>query len=352
MAVSRISLGIFAPFLLVVIAAITWSVAWFYIAGEADIRITQAIDEASGRGLTLECGGRDISGYPFRIEFRCTDPQLVIENDTGQVTIRAKLLLGIALAYNLDRIIVDLTGPTDIDTFELGGVRQNFSVATKTARTSFDFTDGRISAASFVATGLGVDIPTLGLLNSGETSEISADRAAFHFRPAEKRALDIAVTVDKYQLAGEMAQAWFEAPDLVGDKVDFLGQLTNSDLFWGSSFGNAVVVWQQEGGQLSIQRLTVDTPALDFEISGVATLNGSGDVQGNFTGVFGKLDRLIDELKQRGILNDDSAKLAAGAVGLLARPIKGSTKMQLPVSVTDGEVFIGPIKTLILPPLF
>jgi len=352
MARSRTKIGIFAPFLLVLVAAGTWSVAWYYIAQEAGVRIAEAIDEASGRGITLDCGDQEIGGYPFRIEFRCADPQLVIENASGQTTLRSQLLVGVALAYNLDQIIVELYGPTRIDTFELGGARQNFTIATNKARASFDFTGTQVSAASIVAENVEVAIPNLGLGNFAETSVVSADRAVFHLRQADQTAVDVAFTIDKYRLAGELALTWFEAPELVAGQVDFLGQLTDVDLGPVGSFADALFTWQGRGGELKIQSFKVDAPALDFEISGIARLDASGEVQGDFTGIFGKLDRLIDELKLRGVLNDDSAKLAAGAVGLLARPVEGSAKVQLPVNVTDGEVFIGPIKTLILPPLF
>jgi len=352
MARSRISFGIFVPFLLVLVAAATWSIAWYYIADEAEIRIAAAIDDASGRGVTLDCDDRVIGGYPFRIEFRCTGAQLIVEDDKGQITVRSQSLLGVALAYDLNQIIVELQGPTLIDTFKLGGVRQKFAIATKTARASFEFDGTDISAVSILATGVAADIPPLGLLNMSQVSRVAADRAILHARRAGDAALDVAFTVDKFQLVGELAQSWFEAPELVAEQMDFLGQFTQVDFAPADAGENAVIAWQGRGGQLKIQRLKVETPALDFEISGIGKLNTSGEVIGNFTGIFGKLDRLIEELKRRGVLNDDSATLAAGAVGLLARPVKGSTKMQLPVSVTDGEVYIGPIKSMVLPPLF
>ncbi|VAW12316.1 hypothetical protein MNBD_ALPHA09-725 [hydrothermal vent metagenome] len=352
MARSRIPLGFLTPLLLVAFAAGAWSVAWFYLSGEADKRIIAAIDEASGRGWTLDCEDRGIGGFPFRVEFRCAGAQLVIEDARGRTTIRSEALLGVALVYKLDSAIVEVTGPTRIDTFELGGLRRNYLVATDTARASFTSADGQIVAVSVEATRVTADIPSLGLLNSGEASRISADRAEFHVRQAENAALDVSITIDNSQLAGELAQSLFEATKLLAEKLDFLGQLTRTDAFRSASAAIDLAAWQGQGGELRIQRLKVDTRALDVEVSGVARIDAFGNAEGKFKGIFGKLDLLIDELKARGVLDDDSARFAAGAVGLLARPIKGTSRVQLPVNVSDGEVFLGPIKTMILPPLF
>lgn len=352
MARSRIPLGVLTPLLLVALAAGMWALAWVYLADEAEKRIAAAIEEASGRGWTLDCEDQTVGGFPFRVEFDCAEPQFVIEDARGRTTIKSRVLLGVALVYDLDSVIVEVTGPTTVDTFQLGGMRRSYGVATDTVRASFDFTEGRVGAVSVVATAVDADIPSLDLLNTGEGSLVSAARAAFHLRRADGAALDVSITIDDARLAGEVAESLFEAPELLAEQLDFLGQVTKTDAFGAVSPAIGLAAWQGQGGELHIQRLKIETPALDVEISGIGKLDASGNAEGKFKGTFGKLDRLIDELKARGVLDNDGARIAAGAIGLLARPIKGTSKVQLPVNVNAGEVFLGPLKTMILPPLF
>ena len=354
MARSRSSLGIFTPLMLILVAGLTWGAAWFFLANVAEDRIADTLKQASARGWTLSCGDQALGGFPFRIEFDCNAPQLAIETARSRVTVKSQQLKLVALVYNLDQGIAEVAGPTTIETFQLGGVRRTYSLRTDSARASVEFIEGDAIAVSAVLSKVNAEIPTLDLLNDGSTSTYVADRAAFHLRQAIAKTdvLDLALTLDNSRLAGELSGIFFEVPELTAKTVDFLGQMTKKNVLRSGSFTDNAVLWQAAGGEMQIQRFKIEAPALDVEVSGVGRLDNSGKAEGKFKGVFGKLKQLIKDLKSRGVLNDDGARLAAGAVGLLARPVKGSARVELPVSVTAGEVFLGPLRTMVLPPVF
>lgn len=352
MARSRRSLGILTPLLLLLSAGAAWSVAWVYLSQEADARITDALAKASEKGWTLSCGQRSIGGYPFRIEFDCGRPQLVSESANQRVTVNAERLLGVALIYNIKHVIVELDGPTNVSTFKLGGERQALEVETTSARASFELENDGLASVSFVTTGLRTLLPAFGFLNTTTGSGFSTERLGLHVRKAGASAHDLALKLDNSKLSGELSSALFESETLTAQTIDFVGQMSQSNALLHRSPAPGLAAWQAAGGEMKVQHLIVDAPALDIELSGVSTLDAGGRINGKFKGIFGKLNKLISDLKARGVLNDDGARLAAGAIGLLARPTKDGSKAELPVKISGGDVFLGPIKAMVLPALF
>ncbi|WP_069305400.1 DUF2125 domain-containing protein [Methylobrevis pamukkalensis] len=59
-----------------VIAA--WSGGWYWLSGEADRRIDVVLDDLAGRGTTVTCAGREITGWPFRLEVDCRNPVVTL----------------------------------------------------------------------------------------------------------------------------------------------------------------------------------------------------------------------------------------------------------------------------------
>ena len=352
MARSRRSLGILTPLFLLLSAAATWSFVWFYLSQEADARITEALATASEKGWTLTCGNRAIRGFPFRLEFDCGQPELVSETTSERLTVTAQRLLGVALIYNIKHVIVEVEGPTQVSTFKLGGERRALEVKTGSARASFELEDNGLAAVSFVATEALSQIPAFGLLHQSRGSAFATERAALHIRKIDATTHDIALKFDNTKLEGELSSALFESETLIAKTMDFVGQMKQSHALFHRSPAPGLAAWQAAGGEMHVRHLIVDAPALDIELSGVSTLDTWGRINGKFKGVFGKLNQLITDLKARGVLNDDGARLAAGAIGLLARPTKDGSKAELPVKISGGDVFLGPIKAMVLPALF
>jgi hypothetical protein len=58
---------------LVVVLAAAWSAFWFYAASKVDenVDVWRAREAAAGRNY--DCANRSVSGFPFRLEVRCSD---------------------------------------------------------------------------------------------------------------------------------------------------------------------------------------------------------------------------------------------------------------------------------------
>ena len=72
-------LGLYMPFAIVVIAALIYSGAWFWLRSEAGRQLDLAADRLRAQGYSLTWKTRTFGGYPFRLDapsgnFRSPDP--------------------------------------------------------------------------------------------------------------------------------------------------------------------------------------------------------------------------------------------------------------------------------------
>jgi hypothetical protein len=58
---------------IVVILAAAWSGGWFWLAGWADARATEALQELSNQGVDVDCRNRTVGGFPFALRISCAD---------------------------------------------------------------------------------------------------------------------------------------------------------------------------------------------------------------------------------------------------------------------------------------
>ena len=65
--------GLFIAPALLLIAAIVWSAFWFYAASQVDVRADAWRAQEAKTGRIYDCGSNSVSGFPFRLEVRCSD---------------------------------------------------------------------------------------------------------------------------------------------------------------------------------------------------------------------------------------------------------------------------------------
>ncbi|MET0445607.1 MAG: DUF2125 domain-containing protein, partial [Pseudorhodoplanes sp.] len=105
------------PILVVVLAA-AWSAFWFYAASKVDenVDVWRAREAAAGR--QYDCANRSVSGFPFRLEVRCSGVSVALQAQTAtqnvtQVPITAKLgeILVVAQIYTPRLLIAEFKAP-------------------------------------------------------------------------------------------------------------------------------------------------------------------------------------------------------------------------------------------------
>src|SRR4030095_10277381 len=66
-------LGLYAPFVLLLIAIVVWSGFWFWARGEARTRMDAAAADLRKAGDAVRWKDRTLGGYPFRMDVTLTE---------------------------------------------------------------------------------------------------------------------------------------------------------------------------------------------------------------------------------------------------------------------------------------
>src|SRR3984893_15691571 len=109
-----------APVLLL-IAAIAWSIFWFYAASQVDVNADAWRAQEAKSGRVYDCARRSVGGYPFRLEVRCDGASVSLQSQTAgqaatEAPIMAKLgeILVVAQVYDPKLLIAEFTAPATI----------------------------------------------------------------------------------------------------------------------------------------------------------------------------------------------------------------------------------------------
>jgi len=82
-------------FFLILIAAL-YAAGWFYVAGKVEQEVDRAVSRLGERGIRLDCGNRQVTGFPLNLSLTCDsiaydDPQRDVRAATGALDAGAHL---------------------------------------------------------------------------------------------------------------------------------------------------------------------------------------------------------------------------------------------------------------------
>ncbi|ACJ01428.1 DUF2125 domain-containing protein [Rhodospirillum centenum] len=108
--------------------------------------------------------------------------------------------------------------------------------------------------------------------------------------------------------------------------------------------------WSSAGGTVELDALTAIWGPLDLSVTATLALDGNLQPIGAGTLRTPEPDRLVDALAAAGDLRRNQAAIARATLGLLAAPgPDGRRTVQVPVTVQDGRLTVGPVPVLTLP---
>jgi hypothetical protein len=333
---------LFAPFVLLVLVAVAWTVAWFVIRD----RTTRGIDtwlaaEAAG-GRQWTCHDRNVGGYPFRILVTCgrlTAKRGPTEADVGT-------LAAVAQVYSPRHIIVEVGGPlraTDGRT-TLEGRWKLLDMSIRTSREGLQRASLVMRDGSF--TSAGPDGPP-----------VTTSSALFeaHLRPNPARAVTegavdlIMRSVDAVvpgldQLIGGQEPATIEAQVTVTQAAGVGSRPPIQE----------VETWRAAGGRIDLVLLALNKGARRIEAKGEFTLDDqrrpTGRIESATANVEGLLGRVVNGAG--GLMSLLGPRLQAQAKG--GAPTDPALKPLPPIRLADGRVYLGPLPTpgIVVPPLY
>jgi hypothetical protein len=343
---------LFAPFAALVVIAIVWTAAWFFIRDRAGEALDGWIAREAAAGRRWECPGRSIAGYPFRIEVAC--PRLSLQRADAALTTGP--LRSATLIYQPRHTIIEIEGPlraTDGHTIVEG--------AWQTLQASFRVGEGGFERASVVVNQPNIRI---GGLTPAEL-RMSARHFEAHLRPNPTQGAEAA-----YDLGANVAQAAVPLlDDFIGgqEPLDGAVQLTVTQLRDAPARPTKEELdrWREAGGRLRIASLSLAKGPRRLEASGELGLDALRRPVGHITAAAAGLADLV------GAFTGSRAPVAGGLIGELAgnllgqprrrsaeAPVQAGAQPALqalpPLRLDNGRVFFGPfaIPGLRLPPLY
>ncbi|MBW8882643.1 MAG: DUF2125 domain-containing protein [Asticcacaulis sp.] len=325
-------MGLFGPFVAVVVLAIVWSGYWFYVAHEVEKRIAAHQTTLIQHGYQVSFDPVHVRGYPYRMFVEMKNLTVVAPNGKGFAT---PDLQAEANAYALDKwVMVAPQGLTlyrgRIDGYDLGKI----TVSGRSLRAS-------VSGLSKPVYNVAVEGSALTLVPSDPTHPFAfttADKFDAYLRPTH----DVADSADfLMRISGAHGQPQSFIGDMSPEKPLSLsteGVLNHFAAFNGGGFK----AWAQAGGTATGVKSQVTAGDLGVIITGDGLSADSdnhltGKLKIEMSGTFKPLDVL-------GALRVISPENMTLAKPLLNMTLATQGTQAFTIEFHDGSAWIGPLK--------
>jgi hypothetical protein len=321
-------LGLYLPFVLLLVAVAGWTAFWVWARSEARVRMDAAVADLRQAGYQLSWKERGIGGYPFRLAVTLTDARL---REPSGWALEAPSLEAEAFMHAPGHWI--LAAPAGL-TFvrPIGGP---VTVKGDMIRASLTNLDKRPPSFSFEGVKLAFQ-PGAG---AQPFALSAADRVEFHLRagPDDEGGVFAKVDNGKAQLSGLLGR-------IAGDKpisIVWNSTLSKMSAFEGGDWPSAVRHWADAGGQMNVRQGGVTAgEALIGSNAGTLTVGTDGRLSGVLNVSLRQAPRALGAMSQSGVIPPETAE-AASAVAA-ARQGAGDVA-QATLNFQAGQTTLGPV---------
>jgi len=341
--VRRSRFWLYTPFVLLLLLAIAWSVAWFVIRNRTAEALDGWIAAEARAGREWTCRDRTIAGYPFRIEVVCN----ALDFRRGAVAASFGRTEAVAQVYQPRRIIAEVAGPLRV------------SDGAVTVQGSWDLLQASVNAspAGLQRLSVAADAPKIAVagLPGGELAG-SGRRLEFHVRPNPSRtaeqARDVAATITEARIPLlDALIGGAEPANLTADVT-----VTRADGFRGGTIAQELELWRSAGGKVDILMLSGVKGPRQIEAKGELRLDEQHRPAGQLNVSAAGLDGLLGNLT--------GGRIGGNLLGMLlgqgprANAAQPGAKPQLtalpPLRLDNGFLAMGPfvIPNVRLQPLY
>jgi hypothetical protein len=329
--------GLFLPFILLALAALAWSAAWFWLSRQTTEQLDAAAEQLRRGGYALSWERRSVSGYPFRLNLQLTGARFA--TPAGR-SLSAPRLEAQAAAYRPDRWVFNLpegftferplVGPTKVTGRVIRGS------VTATERLPRINAEGR----ELVFTPAGG--PLLFPLASAGRVDI-----ALQSRPSGADEAGVLLRVqDAVAAQGTLLQRIGGDPKgrLVWEAV-----LTEASALRGRDWGDLVRSWSDAGGVMQVAQgdAAVGAAAARVE-SGRLRVGADGRLRGELTLAVRRGPSALLQLRGAPRISPEAATAAAA----VAEARQQNETARLPLVFEAGVVTVGPVALAPAPKIY
>jgi hypothetical protein len=358
---------LFVPFALLVALAVIWTGLWFYSASRAEAALAGWRAREAKSGRTYECGSQSISGFPFRIEVRCTKPVAELRGKGAQVALAGTDLVMLAQIYQPTLLIGEFTSPM---TVAEPGQPPAYVVNWTLGQSSVRGTPRAPQRGSLVFDNLAVQRP------GSDAVVLNAKRIELHGRLADGSVTDnpvIDIGLRATAASAPEVHPMAAAPLDADVSATLRGLADFAPKPWPDRFREL----QARGGRIDIANARVQQGETIAVSSGTLSLTASGNLDGQLQMTVVGLEHVLKQLDLEAIVSqgrvgsaiDKLDRLVPGlgniarknaGPGLLAgldaigkrTTLEGKPAVTVPLRFIDGRVMLGPLAVGRTPPLF
>ena len=330
---------LYAPFLLLVVAALGWSAFWFVVRGRVSEAVDQALAQEQGRGRSWTCTDRSITGFPFRVELRCAALSLTSARWGETVRVETGPALALGQIYSPGLVIFQLASPLKA-TLPEGRV---LDIAW--TRLAASLAHREPQRVAIVVTGPNATLSAPGYAaESWRADTLEAHLRRNPTRPAEQQVVDASIEVKGSVLPALDALLGTTEP---GD-VDILASLSQAEAFRIGLNPDALEAWRNAGGQIEISRFVSLKGKARVEASGRLLIDQTHRPAGQIQAAIAGIDQ-IGGLRIGG-LTAGIGSLLGGLTGAAPAPsaTPGMTALP-PLVLREGRAYLGPIRLPLQP---
>lgn len=321
-------LGLYLPFVLLVLAIVAWTVFWIWARGETQKQMDAAVADLQRGGYQLGWSRRSVGGYPFRLDVTLNDATI---RDPSGWALRAPVLEGEAFLYAPGHWMLATPQGLTLVRPAAGPV----FIAGKLLHASLTDLSKRPPSFSFQGEGLSFQ-PSPG---AEPFPLAAADLFELHLRAGPDDEGGIFARLDGGKARPDGALGRIAA----GKPVSLVWNSTLSKMsaFAGDSWPDAVRRWTDAGGRMNVR----DTSRLTAGDAVVAVKSGALDVgrDGRLRGVLDvglrQAPRALGAMGDTGVLAPNTAEAASSVAA--ARQDGDSARATL--NFEAGQVTLGPV---------
>lgn len=322
---------LYAPYILLAVLAVAWSAGWIYIRGRVVGGLDEWVAAEASANRQWACPGREVGGYPFRIEITCASLGLTRPDGTASLG----RLIVVAQVYAPNHIIAEVSGPLRVNA-------NGTSVGAEWTllQASTHIVDGRPQRGDLVAENPVVRVE----MSDADPLTLKGDRLELHARPQpqDPSALDLALSAKRTVVPGlDALVGGIEPADL--DAIFGLNHVRDLP---ARPIATEFERWRAADGRLDVARITLVKGPTRLEGRGEASIDELHRPQGQFDlaskGVGGFLGRFV------GGRGGGAAALLGALFGAPRAPAggEGSDLTPLPtIRFANGKLYLGPLAT-------
>jgi hypothetical protein len=321
-------LGLYIPFVLLLIAILAWTVVWFWARNQTQVRMDAAVADLKQAGYAVTWSQRTLGGYPFRMDVTLTD---VSARDPSGWALQAPRLEGEAFMYALGHWLV--AAPQGL-TFvrPVGGP---VAVKGDLIRASLSHLDKRPPSFSFE----GVKLSFAPGPGAQPFALATADRVEFHLRagPDDEGGVFAEVKNGRAVAATLLGR-------IAGDRpvsMAWNSTLSKMSAFEGATWPEAVRNWAAAGGRMNVRNagVTAGEAALGAT-SGSLGVGSDGRLNGALDVTLRQAPRALAIMGETGAIPQPNA--AAALVVAQARQGAGQEARAV-LTFQAGRTTLGPV---------